>query len=255
MKKLVSYVCLTLIFVVGCENRGLQVACKSKFPAIPEIIVPYVEETAPVIDGRLDDDVWKSSAKIKLLVNNGSQAGLEPVRATIVKLVWDKKNLYLGFKCFDRNIHSKFTNRDDKLWNAGYDEIEVAEMMLCEGNNIRHYFEFNFNPRGVLFDTEIKWRNGESYFNPAYNSNVRWATNVEGSLNNSDDEDKYWTVEIAVPWADIGMRAPDSGQTMRANFYRSDNSEQIHFSAWSPTYKSYFHIPERFGRLIFVKGE
>jgi len=70
--------------------------------------------------------------------------------------------------------------------------------------------------------------------------------------------DERWTVEAALPFAEIGRggRAPEEGEEWRANFYRIDRAGGGEFSCWSPTLADppNFHVPSRFGRLVFTAG-
>lgn len=79
--------------------------------------------------------------------------------------------------------------------------------------------------------------------------------------------DQGWSAEIALPWAGLasppldvaGPRSlpPQAGEEWRLNIYRfervrkngTQSEEQA--SAWSPVGKVDFHVPERFGRVVF----
>jgi hypothetical protein len=60
-------------------------------------------------------------------------------------------------------------------------------------------------------------------------------------------------VEAALPFSQIGRegRAPLDGERWRANFYRIDRAGAGEFSCWSPTLVPNFHVPARFGNLVF----
>ena len=234
----------------GCVSRGPP-RPPADLPAVPEVRVPRTAKP-PAIDGVLDEAVWADAATLELVGDSGDALGQAPLRPTEVRLAWDDSNLYVALRCADRDIHSRFTGRDARLWDAGYDEIEVAEFMLSPTDDLKRYFEFNFSPRGVVLDLAMQWRWGKLYTDVDWNANVRSAVAVYGTLNDSSDEDRGWTVELALPWQDLDVEAPTPGETsMRANFFRCDNSEEVHFAVWSPTGRGSFHIPSRFGILSF----
>jgi hypothetical protein len=78
---------------------------------------------------------------------------------------------------------------------------------------------------------------------------------VEGTLNKRDDTDHRWTVEIAVPFRDLGTernRHISKDTVIKINFYRLDKNQGMDSAgyAWSPT-GARFHKPSVFGQLIF----
>ena len=69
---------------------------------------------------------------------------------TEAKLLWDKKNLYIGFDNTDDDVWSDLTKRDDKLWTEEADEV----MIDADGNG-RTYIELQVAPNGNIFDTYL----------------------------------------------------------------------------------------------------
>src|SRR5256714_3138476 len=57
-------------------------------------------EKAPVIDGKLDDDVWKTAANFKDFLQTNPGDNIEPSKPTEVMIGYDAKTLYIGFHCF-----------------------------------------------------------------------------------------------------------------------------------------------------------
>src|SRR5690606_41708210 len=77
---------------------------------------------------------------------------------------------------------------------------------------------------------------------------------IDGTLDKSDDEDKGYVVELAVPWTsfDKAKRTPpELGDTWRMNFYAMQNNGGV---AWSPILgKGNFHKASQFGRVLFAE--
>jgi hypothetical protein len=199
----------------------------------------------------LDEADWKRqgfSRDFRLSHGKGNPAG-----KTRVKALWDDSALYLAFQCDDRDIFSPYTRRDQPLYRG-----EVVEAFIATGDDANRYFEFEVSPANVLFDARV--------FNPgnrkgmkvetAWNARgMRSAVRVDGTLTQRGDRDRGWTVEIAIPFADLGLSRPvRPGDAWRANFYRIDRGKPEEFSAWSPTLLNPpdFHVPARFGRLVFL---
>src|SRR6266545_4375048 len=57
--------------------------------------------TTPVIDGNLDDRVWKTAAIINRFTQVDPEEGAAPSENTEVRLLYDRDNLYVAVRCFD----------------------------------------------------------------------------------------------------------------------------------------------------------
>jgi hypothetical protein len=207
------------------------------------------------IDGRLDEPVWSrlpSVGPFTLVLGAG-----RPALPTELKLCWDDTYLYLGFVCIDTDIWGTYRNHDDPVW-----EEEVAETFLCSGGDITQYFEFNFSPHNVVFDAKIHIpEDGDRAFMQAEPEwvcqGLQSAVEVFGTLDDHSTVDEKWVVEAALPFAEIGRggRAPVEGEEWRGNFFRIDRAGAGEFSCWSPTLAPNFHVPARFGHLVFSTAE
>jgi len=213
------------------------------------------EKTAePItIDGHLSEGVWSRAKPLRGFVLADDSG--EPQLPTEVKICWDERNLYLAFVAVDTDIWGTMRDRDDPI----YDE-EVVEAFLCSGDDVTQYFEFEFSPHNVVFDARIECP--ESGDRSRMKADLQWdcegiesAVHVVGTLDERDDIDERWTVEVAIPFAQIGReeRAPVEGERWCANFYRIDRAGEGEFSCWSPTLSDppNFHVPGQFGRLQF----
>ena len=82
------------------------------------------------------------------------------------------------------------------------------------------------------------------------------AVQVTGTTENRKDVDKGWTVEMAIPLAElVSDYAPSQlgSYQWKINFYRINQDESpLEFMAWQPTQGS-FHQPDKFGTLTFGK--
>ncbi|HIE51040.1 MAG TPA: hypothetical protein EYP85_04715 [Armatimonadetes bacterium] len=204
------------------------------------------------VDGRLDEPIWAQTPPLPLtyclLTRQGS-----PTYPTEVRCAWDAENLYLAFVAEDPDIWSEFTHRDANLWEA-----EVVEVYLDPDGDGRNYKEFEVSPRNVVVDLNIPQGPdiGDVDENRRWNApGWRTAVRVEGSVDQREDRDARWTVEMALPFADLFRPAPPAlprlGEVWRVQFYRIERPREgkPEFSSWSAT--DAFHNPRRFGRLIF----
>src|SRR5438128_2557111 len=75
-----------------------------KFNLPPEKLNPVritKFSTAPVIDGKLDEEVWKSSQVLKDFYQTFPGDNIPASKPTEVMLGYDERYLYIGFKCYD----------------------------------------------------------------------------------------------------------------------------------------------------------
>ena len=214
-------------------------------------IVPRMEAQVK-IDGALDEQPWGKASRLTPFVRHDTMA---PARVeTEVRVWYDRAALYLGWICEDRDIQATFTRRDSRFW-----EEEVVEFFVTP-DALDRYFELQWNPLGGTFDAiitnEIAADGRSRRFNGDWSytaANMTFAVRVDGSVQNSSDRDKRWTVEVRVPFVDLKTPPPEAGDVWRANFYRfnRDRDGEPEQLSWSPTIWPGFHQPTRFGYLRF----
>lgn len=241
--------------------RAANLEVKGQKPIEEKRYVARKVKKAPKLDGKLDEPGWAEAPSTGVFVNTMSG---EPVRqASEAKVLWDDKFLYIGFENKDDDVWAEFDKRDDKLWQQ-----EAVEIMVDANGDGRTYTEFQVSPKGVLFDTYLpEYRKYEDSIDPkakpfSWNSNIKAAVKVDGTLNQRDDTDRGWTAEIAIPLADVSgldkspnaAKVPPSvGDTWRVNLFRLDVSKANGQEAqsWSPPMVGDFHKLDRFGKLVF----
>ena len=209
---------------------------------------------ALTIDGKLDEPAWQNAVSTGPFV--GTMTGHTAEQATIVKLLWDDQNLYLAFQIEDTDIWGTLEKHDDKLWTQ-----EAAEVFLDADGDGKSYVELQVSPRNVTFDS---WLPGYRQNDNAWDSGMQTAVQVQGTVNQRDDKDKSWTVEMRVPMAAVKGRMeamkgvpPQVGSEWRANFFRLDHpygKPQVG-SSWSPPMLGDFHALDKFGTLVFADSD
>ena len=220
-------------------------------PAPKRIVVPRVSGVV-TIDGVLDERVWRKAAVLPAFErNDGSGRGREK---TVVRLWFDDAALYLGWTCEDRDIQATLRARDSKFW-----EEEVVEFFVTSGR-LGRYFELQWNPLGGVFDATIENELDDRGVSVKFTGDwsytahgMRSAVRARGTVQDSDDRDSGWQVEVRIPFEDLGVSPPKTGDVWRANFYRFNRTKgrEAELLAWSPTRYPSFHQPGRFGYLEF----
>lgn len=202
--------------------------------------------TAPIkIDGKLNDEAWKTADPAVLLQNfDGAKFSYN----TQAKILYDDKNLYFSFYSQDENIWATMKSRDQHLW-----EEEVVEVFLQPDPAKKNYIELEVNPLGALLDIYLLDIRKPLFYESWNSAKLRWAAQVDGTVDGKPG-DRAWTCEIAFPLEDAVTApnfSPVPGDTWRMNLNRVEVKPVPALLSWSPTGKDDFHMPEKFGHVVF----
>src|SRR5262249_6251720 len=106
--------------------------------------MPKFEKT-PVIDGKLDDEIWKSAVVLKDFYQTQPGDNIEPSKPTEVFLGYDAKHIYIAFHCYDEpdKVRATIPKRDN-IWNDDY-----VGILFDTFNDGRKAYEFDFSPYGI----------------------------------------------------------------------------------------------------------
>ncbi len=215
MKKffmLYGTVAAVLLMMTGCastKEKFWQITSKFKEPAGPAVLSASYTEMPVVIDGYLNDPVWRKTPVYHLSLSNtdmlpierrnDKRPGIDVFReAGETKLAWDENYLYVGIKFYDSDIVQE-NNEDQQHHYQRGDTLEV----FLKPEKSTWYWEIYTTPnaRKTVF-----WYTGRgsaglpSGFEPGMNlDEVLVGARVNGTLNNWQDKDEYWTAEIAIP--------------------------------------------------------
>jgi hypothetical protein len=214
---------------------------------IPELHV-HRAAIAPSIDGDLSE--WADAARTETFVNtmDGAHESLAPS----ARMMWDDRALYLAFEVADPFLRSAGDHQDAHLW-----EEDCVELMLDPDGDERRYLELQVSPRNVVFDTWF-----DTYRAPQPFGHVGWSSGLESAVRlrgevGDDAADEGYDVEIAIPWSAFSVAgrdgsAPREGETFRIQLYVLDAREEGQWGVgWSAPLVGDFHVPARFGRVVF----
>lgn len=198
------------------------------------------------IDGKLDDTVWASAPAFPNFLNlDGSPSAI----ATEAKALYDDNYLYFSFRCRDENIWATLKTRDQHLWDE-----EVVEVFVQADPRQTSYIELEVNPLGTMLDIYLLDIRKPLHYESWNSKKLKWGVRVSGTVDGKSG-DREWTCEIALPLEDVVTaknRPPQVGDRWRLNLYRVDQRPKPALLAWSPTFKEDFHIPAKFGELVFT---
>jgi hypothetical protein len=233
---------------------ALVVAPTIGWPADPPLPrYPVNRATAPIaIDGHLGEAAWADAAPpVTLQFLWDDQTGAK--QRTFVQLLRDDRALYVAFRADDADLNARFTKRDDPTYLD--DAVEIFINPAPDQEAV--YYGFEMNARGVLYD----YLNYDSrtFFKRFDATGIEIGVALDGTLNERDDVDNGWTLELAIPWENfegLSREAPEAGTVWRANLNRWDGvAPERRMSIWSDPQNDEFwpHVPSRFGELVFLE--
>jgi len=167
----------------------------------------------------------------------------KPVKErTSVQACWSPDWFHVRFICQDTHVVSRYQLRDEPLY-----EQDVVELFIDETGAGRKYIELEVSPHNVVFDARIQ-NDGMKSITAM---DVKWdLAGLETTVTQDDEGHRIY--DIAIPAVNFGI-LPRAGESWKVNFYRIDEDPQglQEFQAWSPTGEVNYHIPSRFGKLVF----
>jgi len=215
-----------------------------------ELQVPVYEvrrTATPIkIDGKLTDAAWATAPAVGDFVNNLD--GSPSTYKTEARVLYDDNFIYFAFRAVDDNIWSTMKRRDQHLWDE-----EVVEVFLQADPVQGSYIELEVNPLGTLLDLYMLAARKPLHYESWNSERIQWGVQVNGTVDGKGG-DKEWTCEIALPMEDIVTAPrlpPKPGDRWRMNLYRGEHFPKPAGLAWSPTLQADFHIPKRFGDIVF----
>ncbi len=267
-----------VVSVQGCQSAAYGPWPRSPVAGTQRTYPCTYTAEKPSLDGSLTDPVWQLAPWSEpFVVIEGNQSAA-PSQVTWIKLMWDKKYLYVGALLMETDVWATQNQPDAKLFLENNFEVFVDP----DGDG-QAYYEIEVNAKGAVFDLFLHkaYREGGPADHHWNCKELDGAVHVEGTLNDSRDQDKSWSVELAIPWGCLQPPAnasgdspevqrsgdrPEIGDMWRMNFSRSqwelNKSEggyvkkdegRVDRWVWSPQWVADMHQPEHWGKVTFVR--
>jgi Carbohydrate family 9 binding domain-like len=203
----------------------------------------------PVLDGKLDDRCWQKAA----VIDHFATFWTKTARAgTFAYLVWDQEALYYAASMTDAELRSFGTKRNDTLW-----EGDVFELFFKPDADKPGYFEFQANPRMLVFEMAFPKRGGDPLaFATAAPLGSKAVVELKGTLDQPGDRDLGWTVEGRIPWSAFAASGgrPKPGDEWLFALCRYDygpaGTKPVLMSS-APLSEAKFHRYEDYGKIRF----
>ena len=199
--------------------------------------------SAPVIDGRLDDDVWAEGQVLTGFIQREPTEGRPVSERTEVRVAYDGEALYIGAWLFDSDPTSLVFGQT--LRDASLNESDAFVLVLDTYLDRQNGFVFGTTPAGIEYDGQVAnegqggggggggGRPGGGGGRQQRGSGGGFNLNWDGSWEVATSTDsRGWYAEMRIPFTTLRYgRGGD--QTWGLNFERRirRNSEE---AVWAP---------------------
>ena len=175
------------LLILVCGASGLLAQSEGKRRTCQ---IGRIEPTeAPILDGSLNDACWRDAPAVGELVMVEPWLGRQPSETTIVKLLHDRHNLYIGVWCQQQAD----TIRDSqRVRDARLDPDDRIEFLFDPFENRRTAYFFQVGAGGSLGDALVS-ANGTRFNKP-------WDAIWQAEARRTDDG---WGFEVAIPFRSI----------------------------------------------------
>jgi hypothetical protein len=225
---------------VKTANQSPSAAAKGSFVLPPEkskpVVLPKFEKP-PVIDGKLDEEVWKNAAVLKDFYQIQPGDNTEPSKPTIVLIGFDPKFLYIAFRATDEpdKIRATVAKRDNIF------QDDYVGFFLDTFNDKRKAFEVFFNPLGIQGDGIMTEGRGEDF-------SVDLLMESKGIVHETG-----FDVEIAIPFKSLRFEA-GKDKLWGAHFFRRIKRFENELDSWMPFSRSIDSNLSQAGHLTGLEG-
>ncbi|MCF7794625.1 MAG: carbohydrate-binding family 9-like protein [Candidatus Cloacimonetes bacterium] len=271
MKRILSLLLIFCFISIFAEKALLD--CGFPVPNIefnPKIYNCLKTETAPILDGKLDDEAWKMSEWTDEFVDIEGNSKPLPYLKTKAKLLWDEDNLYIAAEMEEPQLWATLKDHDSVIY---FDND--FEVFLDPDWDTQNYYEMEMNALNTTWDLLIT----QTYYEEDCHAIDSWeiagmqtAVHLNGTLNDPEDEDIGWSLEIAMPWKVLEEcanhnGAPQPQEMWRMNFSRvqweldvvngryEKKKKSENNWVWSPQGIIAMHYPEMWGVLVFCENK
>eukprot|EP01112_Ceratiomyxa_fruticulosa_P013673 TRINITY_DN3860_c0_g1_i1.p1 TRINITY_DN3860_c0_g1~~TRINITY_DN3860_c0_g1_i1.p1 ORF type:complete len:417 (-),score=65.20 TRINITY_DN3860_c0_g1_i1:165-1415(-) len=254
---------VALLFISTCF--GLNVFQLSYPPPLNYICYKLGENETITIDGQLNDDAWNEVPYTPNFVDIQGSLRPLPRYETNVKMRYDDNFLYVGGWIQEPHIIATITKENSVIF---YDND--FEIFINPSGNIHEYNEYEVNALNTTWTLIIVNPYSVNYniIDPYPFGGLTSAVYINGTLNDPQDIDYFWSIEIALPFNVLRQFAempipPEDEDQWRINFsrvewnytivndtYVKQNQPEDNW-VWSPQWVVNMHVPQLYGFLQF----
>ena len=178
-----------LLFFSLIVSQSFAEAFNSDSLFLKSVNAVYTNQTI-IIDGVIDEDIWAKVESSSQFFQTSPNELVEPSEETYIKILYDKKNLYVAFICkdkFPQKIKKMLTRRDD--WNGFSNNSDWVRIGIDSKNNNIDASFFAVNSSGIKADAKCK--DHEEY-------DLSWNAVWDAS---TFQDSKGWSAEYRIPFS------------------------------------------------------
>lgn len=264
---------IIIIFCVSCKSKDLLSVDVSEAIVIPKHYIVSTTKDDMVIDGNADELSWENASFTDDFVD--IEGVKQPKFNTRLKMLWDDDYLYVYSEMEEPHIWGTLKQRDTVIfYNNDF------EVFIDPSGDAQRYGEIEINALNTVWDLYLNkpYRSGGK---PDFSWNLdslKSAINLHGTLNDPNDIDSLWTVEMAIPLKPLialkndPKTTPKEGEQWRINFSRVEWDYDLvdgkyvrkkehgkylkeYNWVWSQQKVINMHEPEKWGFLQFTKAK
>jgi len=191
----------------------------------------------PVIDGKLDDDVWKSAAVFKDFYQWRPSDSSPASARTEVLAGYDSRFIYFAFHAYDDpgKVRATVAKRDSIF------DDDVVGLLLDTFNDRRRAYELFFNPLGIQQDGFLT-EGGNDDFSVDIVMESKGTVTVDG-----------YTVEVAIPFKSLRYEA-GQGKLWGFHALRVVKHADGEMDTWMPISKDNSALLGQAGHITGLEG-
>ena len=239
-------------------------------PLNPPTYVCYKAPGEIKIDGKLTE--WDAVPWTSDFTDIEGDKRPAPLYQTRAKMAYDEKGMYFAAWMDEPHVWAYQTEHDCVIFLENDFEI-----FLDPTGDTHNYLEYEVNALGTDWELYLSqpYRNRPTVLNGWEFAGMKSAVWVDGTVNNPNDTDKGWGVEVFIPWETLNQvmnghkGAPNNGDQFRVNFSRVEWTTEVKDGkyvkipikgedkireynwVWAPTGVINIHLPEYWAYVQF----
>src|SRR5262245_7639811 len=180
-----------------CRRDTLVLALAVTFVAAmagsskPKEYVCYRAAGKIVIDGKLDEPSWRDAPATDEFVDIEGDIRPHPRFTTRAKMLWDDQYFYIGADLEEPHVWATLTKRDSVIFHDN-----DFEVFIDPNGDRDEYYELEINALNTAWDLFLPkpYIDGGKAQNSWDIAGLKTAVEVTGTLNDTTDLDKGWSV-------------------------------------------------------------
>ena len=226
------------------------------------------------LDGNINKPFWDKAEFTEYFVDIEGDKREKPRFNTKVKMLWDDENIYFGALLEGDEIWATLEERDSVIF-----QDNDFEIFIDTNSDTHNYYEFEMNAKNTVWDLFLTkpYRDfGAKAINGYDIKGLKTAAYIDGELNNPNADNKYWSMEVVIPFDALKDSVKDGKKPSVSDYYRL-NFSRVHWRVekengykkainentnkpypednwvWAPTGLVNIHYPELWGFLFFTE--